>query len=649
MLNKLRREEQELFWQTSLPLVKSNNLFMEGLSRLLDQTAKLSLWGGVVLLFSLMIFTFVAVVMRYFFNSPFSGDLEITQMLSVGIVWLGIAWGQVKKSHISVTLFTSRLSPTNQMVFETATLMLLLGVAAVITWQGALNTLYFVDTNRVSQHYRFMLSPMAAVVASGAFIYFLILLRDFVHNLRHLSNKVGFKTYGLMIGVPLCILVCEHIFMQSRGILEPMTVAVIAIVFGLALIFLGMPIGPALAMMGFVFVGNLMNPQQGFGLAGADLFWLSTDYTWSTIILFMLMSQLIVISGIGEEAFNTAYKWFGHFPGGLAIATIAACVLLAAVIGIPAPAILAMGGIALPAMRKHKYSDSLAAGSIAAGSALGPLIPPSVSFIIYGVITGVPISHLFIAGIIPGVLLAFGFMVTTYFSCRMDPAFGPAGEKANWGERFRSLNTSLPIFVLITVVLGGIYLGVFTTTEGGGIGAFMALVIVFVLGRLTWPSVKDALLEATRINAVLIFMILGSMVFGRILTVSNLGGAMENSLGGVSPALIVLAVLLFYFLIGFIADTITVLLLTLPVLAPLLTAAGVDMLWFGVLVISMCNLGAFTPPYGLILFILSGSTNLKLGDVYKGVLPFVICNLLLIVFLFFFPEVVTWLPGKIGN
>ncbi len=628
----------------------SNNRVLSRISGMLDKISYFSLWGGMIVLFSLMIFTFVAVVMRYIFNRPFGGDLEITQLMSVLIIWLGIAWGQVKKSHISVAIITSRLSPRNLLVFETATLVLLLGVAGVITWQGILNVLFFMKVNKTSQIYLITLSPIAVFIPFGSFLYFLVLLRDFVHNLYRLNKeRISLNTWVLMLGIPVCLMVLEVIFMQPmlRGLLDRGVVAAIGMVFGLGLIFLGVPIGPALAMTGFVFVGHLINPTQGLGLAGADLFWISTDYGWSTIILFMLMSEFIVISGIGAEAFDTAYKWIGHFRGGLAIATIGACTILAAVIGIPTPAIIAMGGVALPAMRKHKYADRLAAGSIASGASLGPLIPPSVSFIIYGIFTGVPISELFIAGIIPGMMLALGFMLTVHISCRLNPDIGEAGEKSGWDERSGSLKKSLPILILIIVVLGGIYFGVFTTTEGGGIGAFMALVIVFALRRLTWDNFKNSFIAASRNNSVMIFMVIGSMLFGRILTVSNLGGMMEQGLQNVAPSLIVVAILTFYFLIGLVADTVTVLILTLPILTPILKSSGIDMLWFGVVLIMMINLGAYTPPYGINLFILTSTTDVKLGDVFRGVLPFAACNLVVFLFLCFFPSVVTWLPNLV--
>jgi tripartite ATP-independent transporter DctM subunit len=632
---------------TSQTMNEPNNLFSR-FSAILDKLAKSLQWLGATVLFCMMVFIFVAVVLRYLFNRPIGGDVEITQLISLAIIWLGIAWGQVQKSHIQVGIVTDRFSPDNLLVIETAMFILLLGVAGVITWQGILNTLFIIKYSKTSQYYSFPLFPLATLISIGCLFYFLVLLRDFIHNLRVIA-KTSLSTTGwlLMIGAPILIITAELLFMQPMfsGLLTNGAIAGIGIVFGIIFIFFGMPIGPALAMTGFIFVGNMINPAQGFGLAGADLFRLSMDYSWSTIMLFILMSEFIIISGIGAEAFDTAYKWLGHLPGGLAIATIGACTILAAVIGIPAPAIIAMGGVALPSMRKRRYADSLAAGSIASGACLGPLIPPSVTFIFYGVFTGVPIGKLFIAGIIPGAILALGFMITTLIICRIKPVLGMAGERSKWNEKFASLKRSLPLLILIFLVLGGIYFGVFTTTEGGGIGAFLALVITFAMGRLKWKTLKDALIGAARTNAVMVFMVIGSMLFGRILTVSNLGAIMENMLADFPSSLIVIFILIFYFIIGLFVDTITVLILTLPILTPILNACGVDLLWFGVVLVMIVNLGAYTPPYGLNLFILTSTTDVKLGDVFRGVMPFIGINLLIFLIIYFFPGIATWLPN----
>jgi tripartite ATP-independent transporter DctM subunit len=198
---------------------------------------------------------------------------------------------------------------------------------------------------------------------------------------------------------------------------------------------------------------------------------------------------------------------------------------------------------------------------------------------------------------------------------------------------------------LIVLVLGGIYFGVFTTTEGGGIGAFLALVIAFAMGRLKWKTLKEALVGAARTNAVMVFMVIGSMLFGRVLTVSNLGGIMENILADFSSSLIVVSIMIFYFLIGLFVDTITVLILTMPILTPILNAAGVDLLLFGVVLVMIINLGAYTPPYGLNLFILTSTTDVKIGDAFRGVMPFIVINILVFLIICLFPRLATWLPN----
>jgi C4-dicarboxylate transporter, DctM subunit len=620
-------------------------------SGLLDNIARWSQSLAAVILFALMVFTFIVVLMRYVFNAPIRGDVDITQLVSLIITWLGVAWGQVRKSHLNVDIITQKLKPRSALMVSTATYIMVMAVVSVMAWQGFNNTLYFMEHARSSTTYAIPLTPVAAMIPLGAFLLLLILARDFIKNLSDAARaKWTFWEWLLTLGIPVVILIGMYIWMQPvcHGMLPKSTVAFLGIFMGLVFIFLGMPIGPSLAITGFVFVGNILNATQGFGLAGADLFWQSSDYSWSTIQLFILMSEFIVISGIGEDAFTTAYKWLGRLRGGLAIATIGACTLLAAVVGIPAPVIYAMGAVALPAMRKYNYSDVLAAGVIAGGSCLGPLIPPSVSFIFYGIFTGVSIGKLFIAGILPGLLLSLAFMVTIYIWCRINPAMGGAmGEKFTWKEKFNSLGNSAPIALLFVLVMGGIYMGVFTTTEGGGIGAFLALIIAMAMGRVNWKNFKGSMMEAARTNAVMIFMVMGSMIMGRVLTVGGLGNMLAAFLGGLSPSMVVIAILIFYFIIGFFVDTVTVLILTMPVLTPILKATGIDLIWFGVELVMVINLGAYTPPYGLNMFILASSTDLKLGTIYRGVWPFVFCNLAICVVIFLLPAVATWLPNVI--
>lgn len=619
------------------------------ISRVLDSIAFWAQGLGATVLCGLMLFTFTQVMLRYVFNAPLRGDMDITQLASAAITWLGVAWGQVKKTHLKVDLVTSKLSRRNGFFLETGTYILIIAVVAVMLWQGIPNTIHYFKAHMTTVTYAIPLGPVAALIPLGALLMLLILIRDFASNLNQATKmQISWWQWLLMIGIPVVLLGLMYLWMQpvAHGLLSKPIVALIGIVIGLVFIFLGMPIGPSLAITGFVFVGNILNAKQGFYLAGGDLFRQSADYSWSTIQLFILMAGFIVISGVGEDAFNTAYKWLGRLRGGLAIATIGGCTLLAAVVGIPAPVIYAMGSVALPAMRKYHYSDVMAAGVIASGSSLGPLIPPSVSFIFYGIFTGVSIGKLFIAGIIPGLLLSFGFMTTIYTLCRINPDMGrPSEERFTWREKFGSLTKSIPIAVLFLLVMGGIYMGVFTSTEGGGIGAFLALIVALIMKRLNWKNFKQTMMESATTNAIMIFMVLGSMLMGRILTVGTLGTMLADFLGGLSPYMVTVVVLLFFFIMGFFVDAVTVMIITMPVLTPILKACGIDLIWFGVLLVMVINLGGFTPPYGLNMFILASSTDLKLGTIYRGVWPFVVCNMIVCVIIFLLPAIATWLPN----
>jgi tripartite ATP-independent transporter DctM subunit len=605
---------------------------------------------GVILLFLLMVYTFIDVFMRYFLNRPFAGSTELCQLFVTAIIWVGIAWAQVSKSHLRVDLITSRLSPRHALIMEGATYILLIWVAVMITWQGTINTIAYISHGTSSSVLHIPMAPFAATIPLGCLFYLVILLRDLLTKINEaITVKIKASQWLLMLGIPLILIVLQLLFMQPifSGLFSKPITALLGVLVGLIFIFLGMPVGPSLGMTGFVFVGNLLGSTAGIAILRGDLFRLSSDYTWSTVVFFLLMGEFIISSGIGTDAFNTAYKWFGHFRGGLAISTVAACALLSAVIGMPIPVIIMMIATALPVMRLRKYAEGFSTGVISSAACLGPLIPPSLTFIMYGIFTQTSIGKLFIAGIIPGIVLSLAFMITAYIMCRINPSLGPAAEKASWKERFSSLKTSGPILILFIIVLGGIYFGVFTATEGGAIGAAGALIIGLATRRMKWTGFKNSLFEAAKNGAFMTFMVVCTQLFGRVLTSGNLSNMMISFLSehSFSPMMIVTIVLILFLIVGFFMDSMTCLILFVPVLAPTLKATGIDMIWFGVCLAVVVNLGAYTPPYGINLFVTSSTSGVKLPVIFRGVMPFVYANVIVVLLLLFIPALSVWLPN----
>jgi len=401
-------------------------------------------------------------------------------------------------------------------------------------------------------------------------------------------------------------------------------------------------------MVGFVFMGHLITPESGFSVAGTALFWHIADYNWTVVALFILMGAFVMHFGLATDAYNSAYKWLGHFPGGLAMTTVGASTALASMVGDPIASTATIGTVALPEMKKYKYDQGLATGVVCAGATLGPMIPPSVPLIIYGVLAVESIGRLFIAGIIPGLMLALGFWVIVYTLCRRNPELGPPGERANWSAKLLSLKDGSPILLLFLIVIGGIYAGVFSPMEGGGIGAFMSFVIALLMRRVTWSKLWAALFEGGKLIAMVLFMVGCALVFGHILAASNLTMMLVGFIEGlsVSPLVVMAVIMLMFLILGCVMDAPVLLLLTVPILTPVAVALNFDLIWFGILIVLMVNLGMITPPYAMIIFLLRGlAPDIPIGAMYRGILPFVLITLAVAILILFFPALATWLPN----
>jgi len=601
----------------------------------------------VVIVFVWVVFVFVDVIGRYVFNRPIAGSLDIGEIVLVVMVFFGLAYTQLHKAHIRIDVISSRLSPRGTVIVEVATYIICIAVAAVLIWQGIVSSLRFAQINEVTGLFRIPVAPIVAVIPFSCFLFLVVLLRDLLTNIvEGLKLRFRIREWSLALILPVLVIALLGLWMCTSG-LSPPVVGIIGLVVMFIFVFLGMPIALALVMVGVVFIGHLGGLEAGFNLAGAGLYWNIANYSWAVIPLFVLMGYFILVSELGADSYYAGNKWVGHLPGGLAMATVSGSAAMAAVTGTTIASTVTMGTVAVPEMRKYKYADSLSTGVVAGGATLGPMIPPSLGFIIYGILAGESIGKLFIAGIIPGILLAISFMATIYIRCRRNPALGPPAERSDWRTRLSSLKAGAPIGLLFLIIIGGIYLGIFSAAEGGGIGAIMALVIALALRRVTWSKFTFALTEAMKLLSAVIFMIGGALMFGYVLGASNLTAMLVDSVTGlqVSSSVVVAAILLVYLILGFVIDANLVMLLTIPLFAPLAQTLGIDLIWFGVLVVLITNLGGITPPYGIVLFILKGVVkDIRVTTIYRGVMPFVVSSLVVAVIIFVFPSVATWLP-----
>jgi tripartite ATP-independent transporter DctM subunit len=353
-------------------------------------------------------------------------------------------------------------------------------------------------------------------------------------------------------------------------------------------------------------------------------------------------------AGISKDLYEAVYKWLGNLRGGLAMATVGACACFASISGSSMATAATMGTVALPEMKKYKYDLALATGSVAAGGSMGILIPPSVILIIYGIITEQSIGKLFLAGFIPGVMEAIFYILVIAALTKINPSLGPRGPKTNFVEKLSALSKTWEVLVLFLVVIGGIYLGVFTPTEAAGIGAFGAFGFALMKRRLTWGVFKKSLSDTIRTTVMVFAIILGAMLLGYFLTVTRIPFDLAGFVAGLPVnRYIILALILFVFLaLGCVIDTMAIVLLTVPIFFPLIVNLGFDPIWFGILVVRTTEMGLITPPVGLNVFIIKGvARDVPIGTIFRGIFPFLFADLCQVVLLIAIPQLSLFLPS----
>lgn len=415
-----------------------------------------------------------------------------------------------------------------------------------------------------------------------------------------------------------------------------------------ALMAIGLPIGICMGIVGFVGMAMLLPLEAAMAKMAITPYDLISNYTFATLPLFILMGSVIFSTGQGESLFRVARKWFGRTPGGLAMASIMACAAFGAVCASAIATAATMAVVALPEMKKAKYDNALANGSIAAGGPIGALIPPSGILIIYGIITENSIAQLFIGGIIPGTLVAFVYVVMIGIRCWIKPELGPPGEKVPVIEKIKSITTVWELILLIIVTIGGLIIGVFTSTEAGAAGAFGAFVSAFIRGKLSPVKAKEAFLDSIKTSGMIYAVIVGAMIFNCFCAASNLPDHLSNWVAGFNlpPMGIMTVIVVIYIILGALMDEASIQLLTLPVFYPLVIKLGFDPIWFGVIQCKLLNIGMIAPPVGITVFVIAGlDKSVPMSTVYRGVLWFIYCDILIMAALMYWPQIITWLPN----
>jgi len=416
----------------------------------------------------------------------------------------------------------------------------------------------------------------------------------------------------------------------------------------LVLAFMRMPLGIALGLVGVVGFTYEASFRAAMSSASRLVIDSSQSYGLSVVPLFILMGLMVERGGMAKELYRAAFVFLGHRRGGLAMSTICACGMFSAICGSSLATAATMSKVSMPEMRRYKYSDQLATASIAAGGTLGILIPPSVILVIYGLITNASVGKLFIAGILPGLVGVLFYLGAVMYVVRRNPAAGPAGDKSTWRERLRALLDVWTTLGLFVFVIGGIYIGAFTPTEAAGMGAAGAIVIAAMRRVLNWNVLLEVTRETALTTAKLFMVVFGAMIFSNFVNRAGLPDGLINIVNSfdVSPLGVIFIILIIYLILGCVFESLSMILLTVPIFAPLVEGLGMDIVWFGILVVVATEISLITPPIGLNVFVLKGVLkDVSVKTIFKGVTPFWIADIIRLILLVMVPSIALFLPS----
>ncbi len=426
------------------------------------------------------------------------------------------------------------------------------------------------------------------------------------------------------------------------------TIGIIGIVILVVLLYSKMPVGFAMGFLGFAGFSYVVSLNAGLSLLARDVWDVFSSYSLTVIPLFVFMGQIAFHAGISRRLYDSAYVLLGHRRGGLAMTTVGACAGFSAICGSTNATAATMATVALPEMKRYGYDMSLATGTVAAAGSLGILIPPSVIFIVYGILTEQSIGKLFAAGILPGILLCFLFLLTIHLRVMNNPALAPAGPKTSFKEKIHSFTGVVEALILFALVMGGIFFGIFTPTEAAAIGAFITLLIAIFRGQLTWQGFVQSLADTTKISCMIMIIVTGAVVFGHFMAITRVPYELATWVSALPlPRFAIMVVIILVYLVGgCFMDALAMIMLTIPIFFPVVQALEFDPIWFGVVIVLITEMGVITPPVGVNVYVVYGvAKDVPLENIFKGVLPMLAALLLCNLILLLFPQIALFLPS----
>ncbi len=425
-------------------------------------------------------------------------------------------------------------------------------------------------------------------------------------------------------------------------------IGILGIIILIIILFSNMPVGFVMGLLGFLGFAYVRGLNPGLSLMARDVFDVFSSYGLTVVPLFVFMGQIAFYSGISRRLYDSAYVLLGNLRGGLAMATVGACAGFSAISGSTNATAATMATVTLPEMKRYKYDMGLATGTVAAAGSLGILIPPSVIFIVYGILTEQSIGKLFAAGIFPGILLTILFLLTIYLRVLKNPSLAPPGPKTSLKEKARSFAGVIETLIIFALVMGGIFFGIFTPTEAAAAGAFVTLLLAIIRRQLTWNGFIDSIADTTRISCMVMVIVAGAVIFGHFMAITRVPYDLANWVGNLPlPKHAIMAVIILIYLFGgCFMDALAMIMLTVPIFFPVAVALGFDPIWFGVVIVLITEMGVITPPVGVNVYVVYGvAKDVPLEEIFKGVMPMLIALLVCNLILLFFPQIALFLPS----
>lgn len=425
-------------------------------------------------------------------------------------------------------------------------------------------------------------------------------------------------------------------------------IGILGIIILIIMLFSNMPVGFVMGLLGFLGFAYVRGLNPGLSLLARDVFDVFSSYGLTVVPLFVFMGQIAFYSGISRRLYDSAYVLLGNLRGGLAMATVGACAGFSAISGSTSATAATMATVTLPEMKRYKYDMGLATGTVAAAGSLGILIPPSVIFIVYGILTEQSIGKLFAAGIFPGILLSILFLLTIYLRVLKNPSLAPPGPKTSLKEKARSFAGVIETLIIFALVMGGIFFGIFTPTEAAAAGAFVTLLLAIIRRQLTWNGFVDSIADTTRISCMVMVIVAGAVIFGHFMAITRVPYDLANWVGNLPLPrhAIMMMIILIYLFGGCFMDALAMIMLTVPIFFPVSEALGFDPIWFGVVIVLITEMGVITPPVGVNVYVVYGvAKDVPLEEIFKGVMPMLIALLVCNLIILFFPQIALFLPS----